>query len=134
MPDKKVEAKKESVRFYCENHKEMKTLIAGTKVRFINHEFSTADPIIIQGLDKLSSVVRYDEYIKKRNFALDKDTMSKLEASVRADLIKELEPKIRTELKEELKEEVRLELEAELRTEIEDELKAKGAKNAPKVK
>jgi len=104
---------KPSVRFWCEQHKEMRTLIAGRKVKFSNHEYNTTDPVVIAGLDKLDCVERYEEAMKKKHLKLDAQTMTKLEAQVKA------------ELKKELREEVRMELEAELRAEIEAELKKK---------
>ena len=80
MADNKEKA---SVRFWCEQHKEMRTLIAGRKIKFSNHEFSTNDPVVIAGLEKLDCVERYEEAMKKKHRKLDAKKMTKLDIMYR---------------------------------------------------
>lgn len=91
-------------RFYCERYKELRTLIAGRKVKFINHEFFTSDPILIAGLEKLDSVEPFNDAMKRKAVRLDSKTMEKLRAEVKAELKKEMREAVRKELDEEMRE------------------------------
>lgn len=115
-------------RFWCENHKEMRTLIAGRKIKFINHEYSTSDPVIIAGLEKLAEVEDYEEAMKKKMVKVDKTTMTKIEAEVK----EEMKKKIYEEEKVKMEKELRKEIEKELRVKIEEELRLEFEKKTKK--
>jgi len=107
------ETKNASVAFYCKRYKELKTLVAGRKICFSNHQYTSSEPVVIAALDKIDDIERYDEFLKKSTVKVNATVMARLEEEVKE------------ELKKDLKEEVKLELEAELREDIEAELKAK---------
>lgn len=137
-------------RFYSPKYPALKTVIAGRKIEFIDHEFATSDPIIIKGLDKLASVQRYEKHVKKEQLKFNKEAVKDIEAEIKQELTaklekelvatlkkeltptvekelkKELEPAIKEQLKKDLAEEVRLELEAEFIEEKEKEVKKQG--------
>ena len=112
--------KTERVRFYSSKYKDLRLVVGDKRVKFINHEFVTSDPILIHHLDNAKGVDRYDIAMKKKSLALDKHAMKKLSEDVKAELREELTPVIREELEAKLREEIRAEIEAELSIE-EDE-------------